>query len=529
MGGGVYKGKPERFFNCYSDIEIPGGVSCTVGAFPFVEPGDYHLNIGSACIDTGVDRAGYAATSVTDLDGAVRNVAPQVDLGCYESQKNELTCGFDWSAESYFSPADVTLTANVVGASGDVACDWTLHNAQTGEDVTVSGLTPSATGLAAGLYTVTLTAVAGGATASYTVESAFRVGPKEIFAVTGNAAAAFPYDSREKGTSDLAETLEAAIDGSIIHVAPGEYSVTNQLILKKAVSIVADESDPRRTLIGRVDGTTRIIQLNNPSALVAGFTLHDGMVSGAGGIAYINAYGGTISNCVMRGGRTLTDDGSTAGAIQMLAGLVVHCTIDDCIAVTVSDTKENARVVVMSGGRMSNCLIKNCKSTQAGQIVSIGSSCVLENCTIVDCVLPAGSKSATISSGTARNCAIFVTDPDGNPLAFSGTDSWSNFWPTHFVNCVTAREICEYTTGNGGKGWYYGKDCVTNATEVECFRAPAAADYRVKKLGPLVDAGTNGVGLMLETDLGGHPRVRNEIIDVGCYEDFPTAFGLFLR
>ena len=73
------------------------------------------------------------------------------------------------------------------------------------------------------------------------------------------------------------------------------------------------------------------------------------------------------------------------------------------------------------------------------------------------------------SGTTVRNCAIFSKDEMGGYALCGGSDSYNIFWPRQYINCATKEMIAEYTTGNGGKGWYYGINCVTNVTEADCF------------------------------------------------------------
>ena len=63
---------------------LPGGVGCTTNDPLFVNDmgNDYHLQIGSPCIDAGTNMAWM--TGATDLDGNPRRYDGTVDMGCYE-------------------------------------------------------------------------------------------------------------------------------------------------------------------------------------------------------------------------------------------------------------------------------------------------------------------------------------------------------------------------------------------------------------------------------------------------------------
>ena len=58
----------------------PGNIDADPG---FVDPGDYHLPIGSACIDAG-DPDYIAGPAETDIDGNQRVFGGRIDMGADE-------------------------------------------------------------------------------------------------------------------------------------------------------------------------------------------------------------------------------------------------------------------------------------------------------------------------------------------------------------------------------------------------------------------------------------------------------------
>jgi len=62
---------------------LPSGNECIPGDPLFITPGsDYHIQMGSPCIDTGAIMPWM--TGATDLDGNPRIHDGKVDMGCYE-------------------------------------------------------------------------------------------------------------------------------------------------------------------------------------------------------------------------------------------------------------------------------------------------------------------------------------------------------------------------------------------------------------------------------------------------------------
>ena len=531
--GRVYRGTTTGFIHCASDLEIPDSVDGLVGQSGFVDSahGDFRPSVSSICLDAGTSRDTYGTVSTTDVAANTRVVGTAVDIGCYENQRNELECGFSWSAESMTVPTSVILTGTS-SQPEESAYAWTIVNETTGVTTEVpasNSPTYVFSTSASGLYSVRLTVTAGGETATHGLNSLFRIGPADLYVDANSAAPEFPYDTRTKAAVDIASAIGAAVDGSTVHVAGGTYGITAQLMVDKGINLVGETGRPAGVVVRRTSGNVRNIVVNHPDAWVANMTFADGLIAGHGGCLYINGRGGTVTNCVLTHGRTTVHNDYSAGGALLQAGLLTHCEIVDCTSVH-KDGGSQCRVLKLNGGRASNCLLRDNVADYNGSIAYVASGAVLENCTLVSNVVSVGSKAVDTASGsTVRNCAIFVRDREGDYAMCGGTDAYNNFWPRRYVNCVTKEAIAEYTTSNGGKGWYYGVNCVTNVVETDCFIDFASQNYRVAKDGALYNAGTNGVGVLPAVDLAGKPRIHMEIIDVGCYECCTDGTFILIR
>lgn len=86
--------------------------------FVSVATGDFRLDAGSPCIDTGDDFASTAG--VTDLDGNTRIVGVAIDMGCYERQGESDRCFGDIDGDGMVDGADLALVLADFGSKGSM-------------------------------------------------------------------------------------------------------------------------------------------------------------------------------------------------------------------------------------------------------------------------------------------------------------------------------------------------------------------------------------------------------------------------
>ena len=123
----------------------------------------------------------------------------------------------------------------------------------------------------------------------------------------------------------------------------------------KGIRLVGESGRPAGVVVRRTANNVRNIHVNHPDAFVANMTFENGLIAGHGGCLYLNGKGGTVSNCVFRGGRTTANNDYSGGGVLMVSGLLTHCEITDCTSVH-KDGGNQCRVLKMNGGRASNCL-----------------------------------------------------------------------------------------------------------------------------------------------------------------------------
>ena len=145
----------------------------------------------------------------------------------------------------------------------------------------------------------------------------------------------------------------------------------------------------------------------------------------AGGNVFITANGGTVSNCVIRNGRGLSNWGSGGGGVGMYGGLVTHCVISN----NASHTNKGGAGAYVDGGTLANSLVTGNAfngggASDNGGVVSVQKGRVL-NCTIAgnksdfSCACaPDGRVAAVLVNWTRKPQPYELKTPD---LTISGT------------------------------------------------------------------------------------------------------------
>ena len=325
-----------------------------------------------------------------------------------------------------------------------------------------------------------------------------------------------------------------------VRVAPGTYTLAKEtddpITVTNAIRIVGTGATPEDVVVQRIDRASAnhsdyrnyqdlsLFHLNHPDALVANLVLHYGSAhqptsDTTAGSAWIGANGGTISNCVVRGGRASHPYAITAGILMLGPGLVTHCVITNNSGTSVMESSwakvwiANAVVMKGTGGRLENCLIRDNRSETEGGTGSDKTSTVyatgtatLANCTIVE--------------NRARNCAGVFADGTGVTVR----------------NCVVAGNVDVGAAADNpnwmGTGTFAA--CATDDAEPvngTCFsgalaaffprlaeNVPVALKFRPAAGGPLCDRGVD-YEPMAGVDLSGvQPRKIGAHVDIGCCE-----------
>ena len=548
-----FTGRPEWggtgscFENCaFVGIDadkLPGSSSFLVGN-PFVNPtaGDLSpASVANGLKDRGADYDG--AADARDFLGNPRLSGAAVDIGCIEANAVSFTCSADAAPQVCFVGQEVAFSSVLdnAPAGATIAYDWKITD-RFGR-VTEAHEANPVLQLPAGWYTVELTArdaanpsVAASATplADY-----IHVAVRDSYATCGNAAAEYPYDSPEKGSTNIVELLAEAVSGTTVHVGEGCFTNVDEMVIMQGVTLVGAGRDRTTVRLGKYG--RRVLTLGHPAAVCEKMTLTGGTLAvdynreahfGTG--VWIMDMGGTLRDCRVTGNVAYGYYQYGGGVYMSGPGLVDRCIVEGNTNIW-REVDAPGGGVAAACGEIRNCLIRNNTATSGGGAWIYGEA-VMRNCTLVgNCAVRCPSRyNYTVVDGVVvdlygggyggglkmkalggrvENC-VFL-DNTSYHEGYAGAPEWQNEdGSVAFVSTAFPEGVALPGAGTRNVG-------------DPCFANPSAGDYRLTVRSPLRNAGTTATGQAETTDLDGNARVWGKAVDIGCYE-LPWGLGLKL-
>ena len=511
-------------------------------AFADYANGDYSPAPNGALVDAGISDPRGASASATDLAGHPR-ASGDVDIGCYEYQKPDMTVRIDGATYSQaFAPATVTFTHVVENSADPDTVTFTYDFGDGSATESTSESTISHAYANPGVYTVKITADSeceDDETATMVFDGYVRVASSTVYVTAGNTSGqAFPYDSAATGYSSLKTAVSEALDGYTLLLGEGVHTTSDQISFNKAITIRGLGARPEDVIVRNTVATPdtyyhRTMEMNNANGRIENITIENGCVRNQFG-GNLRLVAGVVSNCVIRGGLAVADGGNAAGAAVELAGagMLTHCVISNNVVQGSSNNGSYAGGAIAvqynaKNGRVSNCLIVlnryitsgDAKAGAAGiRFCGSNDNTQIENNTIaantVEGSLADDSAGiyCTTWYGRLRNNIIVGNDETGKEKCTSvklDFNSGNNFT---YHNNITDDALIE-DSGNKSKG----NALVQNPQDI--FKNFAAGDFTPKAGGAAYNAGTtSGLTLLPAVDLKGNTRVMFDMIDIGCYE-----------
>jgi PKD repeat protein len=517
-----------HFLNC----AVTAG-SLPVGTFPtlvelvqsdFADAanGNYRPSSGSSLIDAGMADPRGAEASITDLDGSLRT-SGTIDIGCYEARKSEMVVHIDGADYSQaHAPAIVTFSHSTDNSASPENIVFTYNFGDGGTNVSTTAATISHEYAAPGVYTVTITAdnACDDESATMVYEGYARVESSVVYVTPGNGAGTFPYDTAETGFGNIKTAVQNARDGYTLLLGTGVHETADQVSFTKGITLRGVGATPESVIVRNTHVTPdtyyhRTLEMNNAAGRIENLTIENGCVRNQNG-GNLRLVSGVVSNCVIRGGLAVADNGNAAGAAVEIsgAGILTHCVISNNLVQGTSNNGSYAGGAIFiaynaKGSRISNCLVAFNRYETSGDTVKAGA---------------AGIRFGGSNDNTQiENNTVAANTVEGS-LSDDSAGIHCTTWYGRLRNNLV---IGNYETGKGKytavrmdveHGTYTNNLTDENATTA-VFKEFAAGDFRLNASGKANNAGsTAGLALLPSVDLAGNPRIFGSAIDAGCYE-----------
>ncbi|MCP4711480.1 MAG: SUMF1/EgtB/PvdO family nonheme iron enzyme, partial [Planctomycetes bacterium] len=487
-----------------------GNITDAPGLFSYYDP---HIFTNSPCVNAGTNNVGGVVLDGDfDIDGDPRIVGGTVDIGCDEvtNLTGTLTAGIITESTNIVVNESLALFANIQGKVTYTV--WQIETSGNSRFVT-NAPEVSQSWSQTGAYEVVLWAynTENSASATITVEVVSFESALKYVSLDGNHI--YPFTNWIDAATNIQDAVEAQniYRGTVLvtngvyslgeRVTPG-YALSNRVMITKNI-IVRSVNDPQfTTILGNGTPGNRAVRCVYMSAgELHGFTLSNGytMTSGdnyfeeSGGGAY--AYGGIISNCVIRGNSANQRGGGTA------YGTIYNCTFSG-----------NTAGYYGGGtayGTIYNCTISGNTANNSGGGTFDGT---IYNCTISGNTT--GNRGGGTYQGTINNCTI-----SGNSAA---NDGGGTYYGSIYNSIVYYNSAATYTNRFDGTYLYScttvdGTNGTGNITGPPQFIDTNSANYNLSSSSPCINAGLNAY-VQGSTDLEGNDRIIGGTVDMGAYE-----------
>ena len=341
------------------------------------------------------------------------------------------------------------------------------------------------------------------------------------------------------------DTLASSLGCGTVHVGGGTYVLQDTVMITNAITVLGATGNPEDVILRAKDVLSNkdmiALRVNHADAFVANLVVENGhgyqqqSTSVHGSNVAIEGNGGTVSNCVIRGGTWNGMYVRGVGAwLNSDAAILTHCVITNNSASGSSKQTNSPNIyggmfVHVERGTVANCLIANNRDTGGmGEVTDVRQTWTC---------------GVTVKSGCILNCTVVTNEARYT----GGVYLYSNGYAT---NVVVAGCVNKCTWYNGGEEPVYTdigfKGTLANAshcasdggealnatciagTAAKFFRSMESRDYRPALDSLLLDKGVAYEGIA-SFDLLRKKRVQGRAPDIGAYENAPRRFAVHIR
>jgi hypothetical protein len=237
-----------------------------------------------------------------------------------------------------------------------------------------------------------------------------------------------------------------------------------------------------------------------------------GNFAGTGGGVYMNGGNMTLTNCSFTG----NDGNNFGGGVAQYGGTLL---VDNCTFLSNRVQVSGGAIGVQSGtATLRNCLI-------ARNTSDFGWGCALDlallshaNVTVTNCTF-----AENFSGGQRSGASILFNE--GNTLTVVNSIFWdvlSSY--TGDIELGTNNNGNATVTYSNVRGGYAGNG---NINADPLFVNAAADNYHLQTTSPCIDAGSASAPNLTATDLDGTQRILGSAPDMGAYETWLPAYGVW--
>lgn len=512
--GGVTTFEASCCTNCvFEELEVAGNVTGDI-VFKDYGRGDYSLSAGSSAIDAGIND--YFTEGSLDLAGNPRKLGGAVDVGCYEFNRDSVSCGFTLDSHSASQNELVVFRAHSSGLAEPVKYSWTIFNNTDQSEVnyeTEGDLEFIPTQF--GIYTVTLCASAANQSVSWSSENSLNVLSQICYVDPDSENPAFPYLNWQTAARTVKEAIEACSDGGEIILAKKVVPTDATVEITRPITLRGAGFREESILAGNGNGS--VIKLSHKDAVVRQLTITGGKAPSGAGL-YVTASGGLVEDCILSNNTANAGSYAYGGGAYLLGGRLSCSLVAENYATGGGSTPG---VVLEGSAKMDRSFVVNHNHEQKNGwgVVQLRGAVTLENCVVAQNTVLAGVAGVCCKkSAKIVNCTIANNRTDNSADAEVGIQLVDNM---NIINTIVAGNVNGMKEANVDESKISKSSIVNSLLTGDPQFMDRENDFRLKPSSPAIDAGTSEIDIPA-VDVAGNPRKQGDEVDIGAYEMAPV-------